>query len=157
VGRKVDALDRKPWDEFFIDMAELWATRSTCLRRHVGAVIVKDKRILSTGYNGATAGKPHCDKIGCYRQINNIPSGERYELCRGAHAEQNAINNAALNGIAINGATMYCTDYPCPMCAKSITNSGIKKVVYTRGTIDIMAVDILSNIEVVHYEPGKQI
>lgn len=143
---------RKEWDEFFMAMAKLVSEQSTCLRRQVGAVIVKDKTMLSAGYNGAPSGIPHCDTRGCLRQEMNIPSGERYELCWAAHAEQNAINNAAKNGVAIDGATLYCTDYPCTMCAKSIVNSGIKRVFYLNGPIYPMSQTILQNIEVIEFK-----
>jgi dCMP deaminase len=105
-------------------------TRSTCLRRQVGAVIVKDKHIISTGYNGAPTGLKHCEEVGCMRENLNIPSGERHELCRGIHAEQNAIIQAALNGASTKDATIYVSASPCSMCAKMIINAGIKRVVY---------------------------
>jgi dCMP deaminase len=143
---------RKPWDKFFLDMAQLCAEQSTCLRRSVGAVIVKDKAILSTGFNGAPSGLDHCEEIGCLRQIMNIPSGQRHEICRGAHAEQNAINNAAKFGVRIEGATLYCTTYPCSICARSIVNSGITKVIYVQGYPDEFTANILRNIEVTQYK-----
>ena len=105
------------------------AERSTCLRRKVGAIIVKDKKIVSTGYNGAPKGLDHCLEIGCLREKMGIPSGERHELCRGAHAEQNAIIQAAASGTSMEGATMYCTDSPCSTCTKMIINAGIKRLV----------------------------
>ena len=142
---------RKDWDEFFLDMAKLLANQSTCLSRSVGAVIVKDKRILSTGYNGAPSGLPHCIELGCKRKQLNIPSGQRHEICRGAHAEQNAINNAAKHGISIEGATLYCTTYPCSMCAKSIVNSGISTVVYIEGYPDELTEEMLSNIKILKF------
>lgn len=142
---------RKNWDCFFMEMAELVGEQSTCLRRHVGAVIVRDRRILATGYNGAPSGIPHCETRGCVRQKLNIPSGERYELCYAAHAEQNAINNAAKDGVAIKDTVLYCTDYPCAMCAKSIVNSGITTVIYKGGPISDMAKEILSSIKVIQF------
>jgi len=111
-------------------IAEIVSTRSTCIRKKVGAVIVKDKRILSTGYNGAPRNLKHCLDIGCIREKNNIPSGTRHELCRGVHAEQNAIIQAAIHGSVIDGATLYCTHMPCILCAKMIINANIKRVVF---------------------------
>jgi dCMP deaminase len=110
-------------------IAHLVAERSTCTRRRVGAIIVKDKRIISTGYNGAPRGLKHCLEVGCLREKMGIPSGERQELCRGAHAEQNAIIQAASSGVSMGGATMYCTTAPCSTCAKMIINAGIRRLV----------------------------
>ena len=120
---------RPSWDDYFIDIAKHVATRSTCLRRYVGAIIVKDKRILSTGYNGAPRGLPHCNEIGCLREKLGIPSGQRQEICRGLHAEQNSIVQAALHGVTIQGGQIFCTHQPCVTCAKMIINAGIVKVV----------------------------
>ena len=132
------------WDEYFMEMAKLAARRSTCLRRNVGAVIVQDKHVLSTGYNGAPKGIPHCaEKGGCYREQHNIPSGERHELCRALHAEQNAIIQAANYGQSIEGASIYITHQPCVICAKMIINAGIKRIVVDEGYPDEMAVEIL--------------
>ncbi len=122
-------MKRPTWDEYFMKITLLVAERSTCLRRKVGAVIVKDKRIVSTGYNGAPKGLKHCLEIGCLRDEMGVPSGERHELCRGAHAEQNAIIQAAGSGTSMDGATMYCTDSPCSTCTKMIINSGIRRLV----------------------------
>lgn len=122
-------MKRPTWDEYFMKITLLVAERSTCLRRKVGAVIVKDKRIVSTGYNGAPKGLKHCLEIGCLRDEMGVPSGERHELCRGAHAEQNAIIQAAGSGTKMDGATMYCTDSPCSTCTKMIINSGIRRLV----------------------------
>ncbi|WP_290902673.1 dCMP deaminase family protein, partial [Ferroglobus sp.] len=119
---------RPSLDEYFMEIAKVVAKRSTCLRQNVGAVIVKDKRILSTGYNGAPMGLPHCLDIGCLREELNVPSGERHELCRAVHAEQNAIIQAAVHGVSIKGATLYTTHQPCIMCAKMIINAGIVRV-----------------------------
>ena len=119
------------------------AKRSTCLRRHIGAVIVKDKQILSTGYNGAPAGITHCDVAGCLREKLKIPSGERHELCRGLHAEQNAIIQAALHGVSINGSILYCTNEPCSVCSKMIVNAGIKKLIVGGNYPDKLAREIL--------------
>jgi len=120
---------RMSWDEYFIKMAALVAERSTCLRHHVGAVIVKDKRILTTGYNGAARGMPDCLELGCLRDELGIASGTRHEICRAIHAEQNAIIQAGLHGTNISGGTLYCTHTPCMICAKMIVNAGIKEVV----------------------------
>ena len=135
---------RSSWDEYFMDMAVLTAKRSTCLRRQVGAVIVKDKHIIATGYNGAPRGVPHCDeKGGCLRQQLNVPSGERHELCRALHAEQNAIIQAATLGQSIEGGTIYVTNQPCVICAKMIINAGIRRIVVKEGYPDELAVEIL--------------
>ena len=138
-------MNRSPsWDEYFMDMAVLTAKRSTCLRRQVGAVIVKDKHIIATGYNGAPRGVPHCDeKGGCLRQQLNVPSGERHELCRALHAEQNAIIQAATLGQSIEGGTIYVTNQPCVICAKMIINAGIRRIVVKEGYPDELAVEIL--------------
>ena len=138
-------MNRRPsWDEYFMDMAVLTAKRSTCLRRQVGAVIVKDKHIIATGYNGAPRGVPHCDeKGGCLRQQMNVPSGERHELCRALHAEQNAIIQAATLGQSIEGGTIYVTNQPCVICAKMIINAGIRRIVVKEGYPDELAVEIL--------------
>ena len=138
-------MDRPSWDEYFMEMAELAATRSTCLRRNVGAVIVKDRRAIATGYNGAPSGIKHCGEIGgCLRQKLNVPSGERHELCRALHAEQNAIIQAAAMGSAIEGATIYITHQPCAICAKMLINAGIKRIVVKEGYPDEMAQEILA-------------
>jgi dCMP deaminase len=124
---------RPSWDEYFVEIARQVATRSTCLRRSVGAVIVRDKRILSTGYNGPPSGLAHCDEVGCLREQLGIPSGERQEICRGLHAEQNAIIQAALHGVSTQGATIYTTLQPCVTCAKMVINAGIERVVSLDG------------------------
>ena len=120
-------------------MAYLVATRSTCTRRHVGAVIVKDRRVLATGYNGPPRGLAHCDVTGCIREKLNVPSGERHEICRGLHAEQNAIIQAAVHGVSIKDATIYVTNHPCVVCAKMIINAQIKEIVYAEGYPDDLA------------------
>ena len=136
--------DRPSWDEYFMGMAELTAKRSTCLRRHVGAVIVKDRHIIATGYNGAPRGVAHCSEIGgCLREEMNIPSGERHELCRALHAEQNAIIQAATLGQRIEDGDIYITNQPCVICAKMIINAGIKRIVVRDGYPDELAVKIL--------------
>ena len=119
---------RPSLDEYFMEIASVVATRSTCLRHHVGAVLVREKRILSTGYNGAPTGISHCFEVGCRRE--NVESGYRHELCRAVHAEQNAIIQAAIHGVSTSGATLYCTHQPCILCAKIIINSQIRRVVY---------------------------
>jgi len=130
---------RPSWEEYFFQIAGQVATRSTCMRRQVGAVLVKDKRILSTGYNGAPRGISHCIEIGCLREELGVPSGERHELCRALHAEQNAIAQAALHGVKIEGATLYCTHQPCSLCAKMIINAGIVEVYFDEGYPDELA------------------
>jgi dCMP deaminase len=139
---------RPSWDEYFMSMAELAATRSTCLRRQVGAVIVKDKKILATGYNGAPAGLKHCLDIGCLRDKLKIPSGERHELCRATHAEQNAIVQAALFGVSISGSTMYSTTQPCVLCTKLIINAGIKRIIIQNSYPDRMSMQMLKEAKV---------
>jgi dCMP deaminase len=140
VDRKTD---RPNWDEYFMDIAELVSKRSTCLRRGVGAVLVRDRRILATGYNGAPSGMRHCLDIGCLREQLNIPSGERHELCRGLHAEQNAIIQAALHGVSVNGSTLYCTNNPCIICSKMIINAGIIHVFVKEHYRDDLAEEML--------------
>jgi len=120
---------RPSWDEYFLKMAFLVAERSTCLRHHVGAIIIKDRHVLTTGYNGAARKIDDCSKLGCLRNQLKIPSGERHEICRAIHAEQNAIIQAGVHGVNINGGTLYCTHSPCNICAKMIVNAGIKRVV----------------------------
>ena len=134
---------RPSWDEYFLKMAELVSQRSTCLRRKVGAVLAKDKKILATGYNGAPSGLAHCLDIGCLRDKLRIPSGQRHELCRGLHAEQNAIIQASLHGVSVKGSTLYVTNHPCIICAKMIINAGIKEIVISEGYPDKMAMDFL--------------
>ena len=121
---------RPDWDTYFMRITKLVATRSSCLRRRVGAVLVKDKRSLATGYNGAPAGMAHCEEAGCLRDQLHIPSGERHELCRGLHAEQNAIIQAARQGTEIKDSTLYCTTAPCSLCAKMLINAGVTRIVY---------------------------
>ena len=136
---------RPSWDEYFMEMAEITAKRSTCLRRNVGAVIVQDKHAMAAGYNGAPMGIKHCDERGgCLREELKIPSGERHELCMALHAEQNAIIQAAALGQSIDGATMYVTHQPCVICAKMIINAGIKRIIVKEGYPDQLAVDILA-------------
>ena len=136
--------NRISWDEYFMEMAELTARRSTCLRRHVGAVIVKDKHVIATGYNGSPRGLSHCgDRGGCLREKLQIPSGQRHELCRAVHAEQNAIIQAATLGQSIEGGTIYITNQPCVVCAKMIINAGLTRIVVREGYPDELAREIL--------------
>lgn len=143
--------ERPAWEEYFMDIALLVAKRSTCLRRAVGALVIKDKRILSTGYNGAPSGIRHCGEVGCLRKTMKIESGQRHELCRGIHAEQNAIIQAAYHGVPIKGASLYCTNLPCAICTKMIINAGIKKIYYQEGYADTLSNDMLleAGIEVI--------
>ena len=136
-------MPRTSWTEYFMNIAYLVAERSTCRRRKVGAIAVKDKRILATGYNGAPSGVPHCLDIGCLREEMNIPSGQRHEICRGLHAEQNVIIQAALHGTSINGADVYCTTRPCMFCAKMLINSGIQHIFFAEDYPDEMADELL--------------
>ncbi|RJP93955.1 MAG: cytidine deaminase [Desulfobacteraceae bacterium] len=140
--------DRPTWDAYFMDIALLVAKRSTCLRRAVGALIVKDKRILTTGYNGAPSGIRHCVEIGCLRETLNIASGQRHELCRGIHAEQNAIIQAAYHGVSIHNATLYCTNLPCSICTKMIINAGILRIYYLEGYADELSGAMLAEAEI---------
>jgi dCMP deaminase len=132
-GAPTERAPRPSWEEYFMEIARVVATRSTCLRRQVGAVVVKNRQILATGYNGVPRGIEHCDVRGCLRDQLGIPSGERYELCRGLHAEQNAIIQAAYHGVAVNESELFSTLQPCVTCAKMIINAGITAV-YFRGT-----------------------
>ena len=136
-------MERPDWDEYFMRLAEVAETRSTCTRRKVGAVIVKDHRILATGYNGVPTGIQHCSQRGCLREELGVPSGQRHELCRGLHAEQNAIIQAAHLGLSIAGGTLYCTNQPCVICAKMIINAGIERIVIRDGYPDELAQDML--------------
>ena len=140
---KTTKIVRPSWDEYFSSIARLVATRSTCLRRNVGAVVVKNKQVLATGYNGAPMGVEHCEKTGCLRQKLNVPSGERHELCRALHAEQNAFLQAARHGVSLDGATIYITTQPCSICAKMIINVGIKKIVFEGDYPDVFALGFL--------------
>lgn len=141
---------RPSYDEYFMEIARVVSTRSTCLRRKVGAIIVKDKHILATGYNGAPKGFKHCSETGCIREKLGVERGERHELCRGLHAEQNAIIQAAVFGISIKDGIMYTTHFPCSVCAKMLVNAGIKEIIYQNDYPDKLAEEILmeSNIKV---------
>lgn len=153
----LDVSQRPSWDEYFQTITRDVAERSTCLRRHVGAIIVKDRRILATGYNGAPTGLEHCLTTGCLREQLGIPSGQKHELCRGAHAEQNAVIQAARYGVPIDGATVYCTNQPCIVCAKILINAGICKIVYENSYPDELSEQMLgeAGIELVHM-PRKE-
>lgn len=133
------AAARPDWRTYFLDFARLARSRATCLRRQVGAVIVKDNMVLTTGYNGAPRGLKHASEVGCLRDQLQVPSGERHELCRGLHAEQNAIIQAARHGIRIEGAELYCTHHPCSICIKMILNAGLARVFYLEGYADAVA------------------
>jgi len=159
---EIKKLVRPSYDEYFMRIAKIVATRSTCTRRQVGAVIVKDNHLLSTGYNGPPKGQKHCDETGCIREELNIPRGERHELCRGLHAEQNAIIQAAVFGTSIKGGTIYTTHFPCSVCAKMLVNAELEEIVYEEMYPDELSIEILkeSNINVrqfrVEDEPGNQ-
>lgn len=142
-------MPRPSWDEYFMSIAEQVSGRSTCLRRHTGAVLVKDKRILATGYNGVPAGLAHCEKVGCLREQRKIASGSHHELCRGIHAEQNAVIQAAKHGIAIDGATVYCTHQPCVLCAKILLNAGVVDIVFRDPYPDPLSEELLAEAGVI--------
>ena len=146
--------DRPSWETYFMDITFLVAKRSTCLRRSVGAIIVKDKRVLSTGYNGAPTNIKHCVETGCLREELNVASGEKHELCRGIHAEQNAIIQAAYHGVSIKGATLFCTNLPCSICTKMIINAGINKICYQSEYADSLAEKMLkeAGVDVIKFD-----
>ncbi len=137
-------LSRPSWPDYFMDITELVAQRATCVRRRVGAILVRDKRIISTGYNGAPTNVSHCLDVGCMREQQGIPSGERHELCRGLHAEQNAIIQAALHGVSVEGATLYCTNMPCAICSKMLINIRVEAIYYKEGYADSLSKLLLS-------------
>lgn len=139
---------RPDWDTYFLELTNVVKKRSTCLRRHVGALIVKENHILSTGYNGVPTKITHCSEVGCLREKLKVPSGERHELCRGLHAEQNAIIQAALHGVSIKDATIYTNTKPCSICTKMIINAGIKRIVYEVYYEDKLADDLLSETDI---------
>jgi len=143
-------VERPTYDDYFMEMAHVVSKRSTCMRRKVGAILVKDKHILSTGYNGAPKGLRHCSEVGCLREKRNIPSGERHELCRGLHAEQNVIIQAAVFGVSIKGSTLYCTNTPCIVCVKMLINAGVIEILYSGDYPDDLAKKMLkeSNIKI---------
>jgi len=148
-SKKSKVKSRPSWDEYFMEMAHLVAKRATCLRRSVGAVLIKDKHILATGYNGAPRGIKHCLDIGyCMREKLGIPSGQRHELCRGLHAEQNVIIQAALHGVSTKDSIIYLTNQPCIICAKMLRNAGIKEIVIGDGYPDKMAKNFLKEADI---------
>ncbi|MGY5859808.1 MAG: cytidine/deoxycytidylate deaminase family protein [Candidatus Thorarchaeota archaeon] len=142
-----DDLKRKSKDVYFAEIADLVSSRSTCLRNQVGAVIVKESQILSTGYNGAPKKLPHCSEVGCLRDELGVKPGERHELCRGLHAEQNAIIQAAYHGTSVRGAKIYCTTRPCSICTKMIINAGIEEVIYIEEYADDLAAQLVKESE----------
>lgn len=148
---------RPAWDSYFMEIARLISSRSTCLRRQVGAVIVKDRRILTSGYNGAPSGLAHCLETRCLRIERGIPSGQRHELCRGLHAEQNSIIQGAYHGVSVSGSVLYCTHSPCSVCARMIINAGILVVVFQEGYPDELALELLaeSRVDLYRWEPGE--
>lgn len=141
--------ERVSWNEYFMDLARRVSVRSTCIRRQVGAIVVRDHRILSTGYNGAPSGTSHCTEKTCLRTVHGIPSGEQLDICKGLHAEQNAIIQAALHGVSIKDSVLYCTNQPCLTCAKMLINSGVKTVFYDNPYNDPMALEIFKEAETV--------
>lgn len=135
--------NRPNWDQYFMEIANVVSKRSTCLRRKVGAVIVKNKQIVATGYNGTPSGLAHCAETGCLREQLNVPSGKMHELCRGIHAEQNAVVQAAYHGVSVNGGTLYCTHQPCVVCTKILINAGIERIVYANPYPDKLAEEMM--------------
>ena len=159
-ANKKKTRSRPTVDEYFSAMAELVSTRSTCLRRQFGTVIVQNGHVISTGYNGAPKDMPHCIDIGCLRDDLNIPSGQQHEICRGVHSEQNAIIQCAIHGESTKDGTLYVTGYPCKICAKMIINSMIKRVVISGTYSDTDGIDLLkeAGVEVCIMEkPAKEI
>lgn len=146
--KKSNCRKRPSWDEYFLEVADLVSKRSTCLRRRVGAVLVKDKKILATGYNGAPSGIKHCSDTGCIRQKLHIPSGQRHELCRGLHAEQNVLLQAAFYGVSTKGSVLYATNQPCIICAKMLINAGIEAIVISSGYPDDLSKKFLKEARV---------
>lgn len=145
---------RPDWDQYFLEIAHVVAKRSTCKRRQIGAVIVRDRRILTTGYNGAPSGLAHCLEVGCLRDQLGIPSGTRTEMCRALHSEMNAIIQAAQHGVSTKGATLYCTHQPCSVCARMLINAGITRIVYTGPYPDDFSMELLreAGIEIVRID-----
>jgi dCMP deaminase len=153
-GAKMNESHERPcWSEYFMSFAKLAATRSSCIRRQVGAVIVMGDQIIATGYNGPPQGLPHADVVGCLRDRLKVPSGERHELCRGLHAEQNAIIQAARHGVSLVGADMFCTLHPCSICLKMIINAGIRSVCYRGGYPDELAKQLLQEAQAANGGP----
>jgi dCMP deaminase len=149
---------RPSWDEYFMEIVDLIKSRSTCIRRQVGALIVKEKRILATGYNGAPMGCKHCTEVGCLREKLNVPSGQRHELCRATHAEQNAIVQAAYSGTSVKDGILYVTNQPCVLCAKLAINAGIIKIVFKGDYPDELAMEMLreAGIQIVRFDSDKE-
>ena len=150
--------NRPDWDSYFMEMAQVASKRSTCMRRSVGAVTVKDKRLLATGYNGTPRGMAHCEEVGCLRTKLNVPSGKMHELCRGIHAEQNAVIQAAVHGVSVDGGTLYCTHQPCVVCTKILINAGISRIVYANPYPDELAENMMkeaTELEIVIWTPGE--
>jgi dCMP deaminase len=141
-------MKRPSWDEYFMKITRVVAERSTCMRRRVGAILVREKHILATGYNGAPRGLRHCSEVGCLRERKGVPSGERHELCRGLHAEMNVLLQAALHGIPIAGSTLYSTTYPCSLCAKMLINGEIVRIVAAGDYPDEMAKQMLKEARI---------
>lgn len=141
-------MNRPSWDSYFMEITRVVATRSTCLRRQVGALLVRDRRILSSGYNGSPRGLKHCSEVGCLREKLDIPSGQRQELCRGLHAEQNAIVHAAYHGISIADSALYVTHQPCITCAKMIINAGITRIIFAGDYPDPLSLELLAQAEI---------
>jgi Deoxycytidylate deaminase len=150
--------NRPNWHQYFIEMAYLIAQRSTCQRRQVGALIVMNNQIISTGYNGAPKHVLHCSEAGCLRKKLNVPTGERHELCRGVHAEQNAIIQAAINGSSIKQGSLYCTHQPCSICSKLLINSEITNIYIAESYEDKLAKEMLAEagipVNLVHRSTG---
>ena len=140
---------RPTWDEYFMSMVDLARTRSTCIRRNVGALIVKDRMIIATGYNGPPTGQAHCEDTGCLREQLDLPSGERHEICRGLHAEQNALAQAAMRGASVKDATIYISHSPCNICAKMLVNAGIAEIVFVGDYPDPYAKEVLEQSSII--------
>lgn len=141
-------MSRPSWDEYFQKITFEVAQRSTCLRRQVGAMLVVDKHILTTGYNGVPHGLRHCGDVGCLRMAKDVPSGERHELCRGLHAEMNALLQAAKYGIKIAGSTLYSTTHPCVLCAKMLINAEVKRIVTQKDYPDDLSKEMLKEANI---------
>lgn len=146
---------RPTWDEIFMEQANLMARRSTCLRRHVGAVLVRDHRAIASGYNGPPSGLPHCDERGgCLREQLGVPSGHRQEICRALHAEQNVMLQLAITGLSGRDTTLYVTHFPCFTCAKLLVQLGVRKIIYAKGYPDQFSADLLDEAGVEIVEKG---
>ena len=150
--------ERPSWDEYFMRIAFEVATRSTCMRRKVGCVLARSKRILATGYNGVPRGLPHCEEAGCIRERNGVPSGQRHELCRGLHAEMNAFLQAAIHGVSVDGSELYSTTHPCVLCTKMLIQAGVRRVIAAEGYPDDLSADMLNEagVEVERIDIGAR-